>query len=201
MLFTKKYKGLKMLESKNITLNELFPKPGTNNLSSPLTHNGTLTISSFDGISCTKNTVPFAEGKAILQKTVSGLDPTWKYNPWTGEPLVEGWPLYSGLPVGSEASSKPVNNTSANPEIQPKEGWTPYSKPPTISGIYKLRKKTMGLDLNQVPKSYWGPIFFGFWNEEKKAFLPMQYNSEVGKWVVDSSGGPLKMLSFDEWSV
>ena len=22
----------------------------------------------------------------------------WKYNPMTGEPLVDGWPLYSGLP-------------------------------------------------------------------------------------------------------
>jgi hypothetical protein len=24
---------------------------------------------------------------------------TWKYNPMTGEPLVDGWPLYSGLPI------------------------------------------------------------------------------------------------------
>jgi len=22
----------------------------------------------------------------------------WKYNPMTGEPLIDGWPLYSGLP-------------------------------------------------------------------------------------------------------
>ena len=33
----------------------------------------------------------YDEGKKFASKD-------WKYNPMTGEPLIDGWPLYSGLP-------------------------------------------------------------------------------------------------------
>jgi hypothetical protein len=29
----------------------------------------------------------------------------WKYDPMTGEPLVDGWPLYSGLPQREEKNT------------------------------------------------------------------------------------------------
>jgi hypothetical protein len=41
----------------------------------------------------------------------------WKYNPMTGEPLVDGWPLYSGLPqrvwvsLTDEEISELIRNT------------------------------------------------------------------------------------------
>lgn len=44
-------------------------------------------------------------------------DQEWKYNPMTGEPLVDGWPLYSGLPqrewvsLTDEEISELIRNT------------------------------------------------------------------------------------------
>jgi hypothetical protein len=41
----------------------------------------------------------------------------WKYNPMTGEPLIDGWPLYSGLPqrewqgLTDEEISELIRNT------------------------------------------------------------------------------------------
>ncbi len=41
---------------------------------------------------------PVAAAIETLRARLAQTEQEWKYNPMTGEPLIDGWPLYSGLP-------------------------------------------------------------------------------------------------------
>jgi hypothetical protein len=50
-----------------------------------------------DALECLNEGALNAEIK-LLRARLAHPEQEWKYNPMTGEPLVDGWPLYSGLP-------------------------------------------------------------------------------------------------------
>ena len=72
-----------------------------------------------------------AEAKAWLNGYDEGKKFTskdWKYNPMTGEPLVDGWPLYSGLPKKEweEMTEEDIKNI---------EGWIKFKEGGSIDPV------------------------------------------------------------------
>jgi len=51
-----------------------------------------------DHIGCPDDDDAIGIARRTLRARLAQPEQEWKYNPMTGEPLVDGWPLYSGLP-------------------------------------------------------------------------------------------------------
>ena len=49
-----------------------------------------------------------SEAPAMIRRLVEELDKPHKYDPETGEPLIDGYPLFSGLPRGKPLSDEEI---------------------------------------------------------------------------------------------
>jgi hypothetical protein len=49
-----------------------------------------------------------SEAPDMIRRLVEELDKPHKYDPETGEPLIDGWPLYSALPSPRELSDEEI---------------------------------------------------------------------------------------------